>query len=147
MITGTFSLIHQLIGMHAFPSVRIKHTSTITQGQVYIGAINWLLMVGTIAVVGGFGSSTALTAAYGVSWSFPPPKRSRLTLCQFAVATVLIVTTTLIAVAIPFVKHLPYIFGLTFLLFFGFLDGLFWGASLKKVPHGAWFPLGLGGIL
>ncbi len=66
---------------------------------------------------------------------------------QFAVATVLVVTTTLIAISIPFVKHLPYILGLAFFIFFGFLDGLFWGAALKKVPHGAWFPLGLGGLL
>lgn len=130
MITGTFSLVHQLIGMQSFPAVRIEHTSSITPGQVYIGVLNWLLMIGTIAVVGGFGSNTALTSAYG-----------------FAVATVLFVTTTLIAISIPFVKHLPYVLGLAFFIFFGFLDGLFWGAALKKVPHGAWFPLGLGGIL
>ena len=67
MITGTFSLVHQLIGMQSFPAVRIEHTSSITPGQVYIGVLNWLLMIGTIAVVGGFGSNTALTSAYGVS--------------------------------------------------------------------------------
>ncbi|RSH89944.1 hypothetical protein EHS25_001930 [Saitozyma podzolica] len=130
MISGTFSLVHQLIGMNALPALRIKHTSRLNAGQIYIGALNWLLMIGTIAVVGGFGSSSALTLAYG-----------------FAVATVLFVTTTLISVSIPFVKHLPYILGLAFFLFFGFLDGLFWGASLKKVPLGAWFPLGLGCLL
>lgn len=59
----------------------------------------------------------------------------------------LFVTTTLISVSIPFVKSLPYFLGIVFLLTFGFFDGLFWGASLKKVPHGAWFPLGLGGLL
>ena len=62
-------------------------------------------------------------------------------------ATVLFTTTTLIAISIPFTKHLPFIFGLAFLLFFGFFDGLFWGASLRKVPLGAWFPLALGGAL
>jgi K+ transporter len=67
MISGTFSLVHQLIGMNAFPALRIKHTSRLNAGQIYIGALNWLLMIGTIAVVGGFGSSSALTLAYGVS--------------------------------------------------------------------------------
>jgi KUP system potassium uptake protein len=67
MISGTFSLVHQLIGMNAFPALRIKHTSRLTAGQIYVGALNWLLMIGTIAVVGGFGSSSALTLAYGVS--------------------------------------------------------------------------------
>jgi KUP system potassium uptake protein len=42
---------------------------------------------------------------------------------------------------------LPYVFGVAFLLFFGFLDGLFWGAALIKVPLGGWVPLALGGSL
>jgi K+ transporter len=80
------------------------------------------------------------------------------------VATVLFVTTTLIAISIPFVKGYSFIFGVAFLIFFGFFDGIFWGAALKKVPHGtslpslyllalsdempgAWMPLGLGSIL
>lgn len=87
-------------------------------------------MIGTIATVGAFGSSFALTLAYG-----------------FAVATVMIVTTSLIAFQIPYVKQLPWLLGVTFFIFFGFLDGLFWGASLRKVPEGAWFPLSLGCIM
>jgi KUP system potassium uptake protein len=58
---------------------------------------------------------------------------------QFAVSTVLIVTTTLVAISIPFVKGLPYVLGIAFMVFFGFIDGCFWGASLKKIPHGALF--------
>ncbi|WVR04896.1 hypothetical protein IAU60_001908 [Kwoniella sp. DSM 27419] len=115
MITATFSLIHQLVAMKAFPAIRIRHTSTMTYGQVYIDTINWSLMIGTVAV--------------------------------FAVATVMFVTTTLIALSIPVVKGLPWVLGVAFFLLFGFFDGLFWGASLKKVPHGAWFPLGLGGLM
>jgi KUP system potassium uptake protein len=72
MITATFSLVHQLIGQHAFPFLRIKHTSLLTAGQIYIGPINWSLMIVTIAVVGGFGSSSALTLAYGVSMTTSP---------------------------------------------------------------------------
>jgi KUP system potassium uptake protein len=78
MITGTFSLVHQLMGMHSFPSLGIKHTSTVSPGQIYIGLVNWLLMIGTIAVVGGFGSSTSLTLAYGVSRLVLPPGESRI---------------------------------------------------------------------
>jgi KUP system potassium uptake protein len=113
MVTATFSLIHQLIGMKSFPSIRVHFTSRITAGQVYIPAINWLLCIGTVATVGGFGSSFALTLAYG-----------------FAVATVMICTTVLISIQIPFVKHLPWAFGVLFFLFFGFFDGLFWGGAL-----------------
>lgn len=76
-------------------------------------------------------------------------------------------TTTLIALQIVSVKHLPVILALAFFIFFGFFDGvnlilcsnilvtcwpyvpsgLFWGAALKKVPEGAWVPLIIGIIL
>jgi KUP system potassium uptake protein len=56
------------------------------------------------------------------------------------------VTTTLIAIQIPYVKHLPWFLAIAWLLFFGFLDGLFWGAAITKVPHGAWVPLLVGCI-
>ncbi len=38
-------------------------------------------------------------------------------------------------------------FSLVFVTFFGFFDALFWGASFKKVPAGAWVPLMIGVIL
>lgn len=72
-------------------------------------------------------------------------------------------TTLLIALQIKYVKNLSVIAAVVFLLFFGFLDGnvypnqanidadpssgLFWGASLRKVPDGAWVPLMMGLIL
>ena len=56
-------------------------------------------------------------------------------------------TTTLITLQIPYVKHKPWILAIAWLLFFGFLDGLFFGAALEKVPHGAWIPLLVGGVL
>lgn len=56
-------------------------------------------------------------------------------------------TTVLIAVQMKFVKHWHALVALGFFIVFGFLDGLFWGAALKKVPHGAWVPLVIGSIL
>jgi len=63
-------------------------------------------MIVTTVLVAVFNNSTQLTNAYG-----------------FAVATVMFTTTVLIAVQMRFVKHLPYVFGISFFLFFGFLDG------------------------
>ena len=57
------------------------------------------------------------------------------------------VTTTMITLQIPFVKHKPWILAVAWLLFFGFLDGLFFGAALEKVPHGAWVILLIGIVL
>ncbi|CUA70967.1 High affinity potassium transporter [Schwanniomyces occidentalis] [Rhizoctonia solani] len=130
MITAAFSLTQQLINLRSFPSVLMKYTSETIQGQVYIPAVNWALGIGCIVVVAAFKDLAALTNAYG-----------------FAVSTVMFVTTTLIAVQIPLVKRKSATLGVAFFLFFGFIDGLFWGASLQKVPHGAWVPLMIGCVL
>lgn len=130
LITATFSLVQQLINMHSLPHLRMVYTSNKTQGQVYIPVVNWILMILVIIMVVAFKSSVSLTNAYG-----------------FAVATVMFTTTLLIALQIKYVKNLSVIAAVAFLLFFGFLDGLFWGASLRKVPDGAWVPLMMGLIL
>ncbi|KAF9808492.1 hypothetical protein IEO21_07871 [Rhodonia placenta] len=130
LITATFSLVQQLINMHSLPHLRMVYTSNKTQGQVYIPVVNWILMILVIIMVVAFKSSVSLTNAYG-----------------FAVATVMFTTTLLIALQIKYVKNLSVIAAVVFLLFFGFLDGLFWGASLRKVPDGAWVPLMMGLIL
>lgn len=105
-------------------------------------------MIATIAVVGAFNDLAALSNAYG-----------------FSVATVFFVTTVFITIHIVQVKKLPFVVGLGYFIVWGFIDGssllwgsglprcscsrvaAFWGACLKKVPHGAWVPLMLGGIL
>ncbi|KAH8984779.1 potassium transporter [Lactarius hatsudake] len=130
MITASFSLVQQLVNMRSLPPVHMVHTSDKTQGQLYIPVVNWILMIATIVLVAAFNDATQLTNAYG-----------------FAVATVMFTTTVLIALQMRYVKFLPVIVSVLFLGFFGFLDGLFWGASLKKIPHGAWVPLMLGIIL
>ena len=63
-------------------------------------------MIVTIVIVAAFNNSTQLTNAYG-----------------FAVATVMFSTSVLIALQMRYVKHLPWIAGILFFLFFGFLDG------------------------
>ncbi|KAI9452283.1 potassium transporter [Lactarius psammicola] len=130
LITASFSLVQQLVNMRSLPPMHLIHTSDKTEGQLFIPVVNWILMLATIIIVAGFNNATQLTNAYG-----------------FAVATVMFTTTVLIALQMRYVKHLPIILSIMFLGFFGFLDGLFWGASLKKIPHGAWVPLMLGIIL
>ncbi|KAH9055386.1 potassium transporter [Lactarius vividus] len=130
LVTASFSLVQQLVNMRSLPPMHMIHTSDKTEGQLYIPVINWILMLATIIIVAAFNNATQLTNAYG-----------------FAVATVMFTTTVLVALQMRYVKHLPIIFSILFLGFFGFLDGLFWGASTKKIPHGAWVPLMLGIIL
>lgn len=127
MITASFSLIQQMVGLKSFPPVRIIHTSDSSQGQIYAPAINFLLLVGTIGVTAGFGADESLTSAYG-----------------FAVAGVLITTTFLMTMVMIHVKGLPIWLALGFFVLAGFIDACFFASSLQKIPHGAWFTLSLG---
>ncbi|KAG8951578.1 hypothetical protein FRC04_005865 [Tulasnella sp. 424] len=130
MITACFSLIQQLVGLRSLPPLRMIYTSETVQGQVYFPVVNYLLMIGTIVMVAAFKDLANLTNAYG-----------------FAVSTVMFVTTSLVAIQAYYTKHLPLVVAVGFFLIFGFFDGLFWGASLRKVPHGAWVPLMIGFVL
>ena len=60
MISGAFSIVKQSIALGCFPRLDIKHTSERFGGQIYIPAVNWTLMVLTVAVVAGFQSGTAI---------------------------------------------------------------------------------------
>jgi KUP system potassium uptake protein len=50
-----------------FPQLQIKHTHRGQAGEVYVPFINWLLFIGCVALVIGFGSSAALGSAYGLA--------------------------------------------------------------------------------
>ena len=67
LISGAFSLTRQAIQLGYCPRLDIDHTSSDEIGQVYVPQANWALMLSTMAIVIGFGSSTALAAAYGIA--------------------------------------------------------------------------------
>ncbi|KAF8320328.1 potassium transporter [Clavulina sp. PMI_390] len=127
LITATFSLTQQMVAFKSLPPFYLIHTSDKMQGRIYVPAANWLLAGATIIVVAAFEDIATLKNAYG-----------------FSVSTVFIVTTSLIALHIYYLKNLSVYLSLAFFIFFFFFDGLFWGAALKKVPHGAWVPLTIG---
>ena len=69
VITGTFSVARQAMQLGYLPRMRIQHTSSHTIGQIYIPTINWILMLAVTGLILGFGSSTRLATAYGVTVS------------------------------------------------------------------------------
>ena len=88
------------------------------------------VMAATIVMVAAFKNLAHMTNAYG-----------------FAVATVMFTTSCLLFFQIHFVKRQWWIVSFLYFIPFGFVEGLFWGASLRKVPTGAWVPLMIGCIL
>jgi KUP system potassium uptake protein len=69
MISGAYSITRQAIQLGYSPRMQIEHTSSEEIGQIYVPAVNWALMLATIALVIGFGSSSAMAAAYGIAVS------------------------------------------------------------------------------
>ena len=127
LISGAYSLTMQAIQLGFTPRLKIEHTSSTEMGQIYIPALNWALMLGCIAIVVGFGSSSNLAAAYGV-----------------AVTATMVITTILLGVVAreKWGWSLPTTLALTG--FFLVIDLAFFGANIIKIPHGGWFPLVVG---
>ncbi|KAG8843145.1 hypothetical protein FRB96_004344 [Tulasnella sp. 330] len=130
IITASFSLVQQLINLRSLPPLKMIYTSETVQGQIYFPVVNYALGIATIIMVAAFKNLGNLTNAYG-----------------FSVSAVMFVTTSVVTIQMRYTKHLPVIIPFGFFCIFGFFDGLFFGASMKKVPHGAWVTLMIGVVL
>jgi KUP system potassium uptake protein len=130
LISGVFSLTRQAIQLGYCPRLDIDHTSSAEIGQVYVPQANWALMVSTMAIVIGFGSSSALAAAYGI-----------------AVTLTMVITAVLLhVVAIErWGWPRPVVFAVTGV--FLTIDLAFFGANALKITHGGWLPLVIGAAL
>jgi KUP system potassium uptake protein len=127
LISAVFSLTHQAAQLGYSPRLTLHHTSPQHEGQIYLPAINWVLMTACIAVVLGFRSSQALAAAYGLAVS----------------GTMLITTVLFGAVAHRRWRWPGWALALTVAGFL-WVDTCFLGANLLKVGEGGWLPLVMG---
>jgi KUP system potassium uptake protein len=69
IITGAFSMTRQAIQLGWLPRLWITQTSEKGYGQIYVGVVNWLLMVVTVGLTLFMGKSDNLAAAYGIAVS------------------------------------------------------------------------------
>ena len=129
-ISGTYSMTRQAIQLGYLPRMDIEHTSAKTFGQIYIPAVNWILLAIVAAAVIGFGSSTRLANAYGV-----------------AVMGTMLATTFLTFFVIRYGWGYPLWLCLLATGFFMVIDLTLFSAALLKVHEGGWFPLALGAIV
>ncbi|KTC36923.1 potassium transporter Kup [Pseudomonas sp. ABAC61] len=124
VISGAFSLTRQAIQLGYIPRMYIQHTSSDEQGQIYIGAVNWSLMIGVVLLVLGFESSGALASAYGV-----------------AVTGTMLMTTILVSAVMLLLWKWPPVLAVPVLLGFLLVDGLYFAANVPKIIQGGAFPV------
>ncbi len=124
VISGAFSLTRQAIQLGYVPRMFIQHTSSEEQGQIYIGMVNWALMVGVVLLVVGFESSGALAAAYGV-----------------AVTGTMLITTLLASAVVLLLWKAPRWLAVPMLLAFLLVDSLYFAANAPKILQGGAFPV------
>jgi len=127
VITGAFSMTRQAIQLGLLPRLQIVQTSAAGHGQIYLPAVNWQLMIVTLALAIIFGSSSNLAAAYGI-----------------AVSATMLATTILLSIAMREIWHWPVPAVVAMGIGFALVDGGFLTANMLKIAEGGWVPLLLG---
>jgi KUP system potassium uptake protein len=129
LISGVYSLTRQASMLGLLPRMNVLHTSDQQAGQVYVPVINWLLMLVTIGLVLGFGSSSRLAAAYGIA------------------VTLSMIITTCLAYGVVRAWGWSTLQAAAVTGVFLLIEGTFLAANLGKIAHGGWFPLLLAACL
>jgi KUP system potassium uptake protein len=124
IITGAFSMTRQAIQLGWLPRLRIKQTSSEGYGQIYVGVVNWLLMIVTVALTIGFGKSDNLAAAYGI-----------------AVSLTMLMTSALLFIAMRDIWRWSLLAAGAVAACFLVIDGAFFLANLTKIAEGGYVPL------
>ena len=130
VITGAFSLTQQAVQLGLLPRIDIRRTSETQAGQIYVPAVNMLLLAGVLILLVMFRSSSNLTAAYGI-----------------AVTGSMFVDTLIAWVVVRHLWHWKIWQSLLLVIPFGLIDMVFISSNLLKIPQGAWLPLALGALL
>jgi KUP system potassium uptake protein len=124
IISGTFSMTRQAIQLGLCPRLHIIQTSSEGYGQIYVGFVNWALMLLTLVLAIAFRSSDNLASAFGI-----------------AVAMTMLLTSLLMFLAMREVWHWSMTLSILVAGLFIIVDLSFVAANMMKVAQGGWVPL------
>ena len=127
VISGAYSITQQAIQLGFLPRMQILHTSASESGQIYIPAINWLLLIAVVITTIAFQNSSAIAAAYGI-----------------AVTGTMLITTILTYFVLRHNWKYPLWLALGVTSAFILLDMLLLASCSVKFFKGGWFPVALG---
>ncbi len=130
LISGCFSLTQQLMQLGFSPRMTVVHTSASMKGQIYIPTVSRWLLVGCVALVLAFRSSSNLTAAYGIA------------------VTMARCLATILAAMVAYFRFriaLPIVLAIAAPIFA--IEATLLASNLPKIPSGGWVPLAIGLVL
>ncbi len=124
IITGAFSMTRQAIQLGWMPRLKVLQTSGEGYGQIYVGTVNWLLMLATVALALAFRKSDNLAGAYGI-----------------AVSATMLLTTALLYSAMRDIWRWGLAASLAVAAVFFAVDGSFFASNMLKLLEGGYVPL------
>ncbi|MGH6876570.1 MAG: potassium transporter Kup [Rhizomicrobium sp.] len=124
IITGAYSMTRQAIQLGWMPRMKITQTSAEGYGQIYVGVVNWCLMLATLGLAIGFRKSDNLASAYGI-----------------AVSATMLLTSALLFLAMREIWRWSLIASAAVAGAFFVVDGTFFVANLAKIAQGGYVPL------
>ena len=121
MISGVFSVVYQGITTRIMPLLRVDFTSTRLKSQIYIGSVNWILMLAVLFIMLIFQKSERLAAAYGLAVTG--------TMTITGIMMVMIYSRTTKKWKVPLAVGITLV------------DLLFFLSCMNKIPHGGYWSI------
>ncbi|HTF99808.1 MAG TPA: KUP/HAK/KT family potassium transporter [Nitrospirota bacterium] len=121
MISGMFSIVYQGITTRVLPMFKVDYTSEERHSQIYIGFVNWFLLLCVLYIIKEFQESSKLAAAYG-----------------FAVTG----TMTLTSFFMTWIFRIKRQFGrMSASLLVGGISLTYFVSNMYKIPHGGYWSI------
>jgi KUP system potassium uptake protein len=126
LISASFSVVKQAMALGCFPRVRLIHTSSHGEGQVYSPEVNYTIMLLCVIVIAGFQDANQIGNAFGVT-----------------VVCVMFITTCLMGLVMLIIWETPWYLLVSFLFIYGSIEGIYLTSVLYKFPQGGWVPFAI----
>lgn len=121
LISGMFSVVYQGINTRLMPLFKVEYTSTELRSQIYIGFVNWFLLISVLFIMFQFRESSRLAAAYGLAVT------GTMTLTGIMMTAIFYLRKENLKAIIAFLVTL--------------VDIAFLTSNMYKIPHGGYWSL------